>query len=191
MCRDTLDSRTRGHWRPLPHFGAQGRVQSNNVTLDEMECGGKVGFALPDLVIYAHCHSIIHSVTSSYTVGFALPDLVIYAQCHSIIHSVTSSYTVGFALPDLVIYASVTSSYIVSHHHTQLASRSQTLSYTHSVTSSYIVSHHHTQLASRSQTLSFSCDAPATRYLGWPASSSSRSKGTTYLDEITVSHHHT
>ena len=165
MCRDTLDSRTRGHWRPLPHFGAQGRVQSNNVTLDEMECGGKVGFALPDLVIYAHCHSIIHSVTSSYTVGFALPDLVIYAQCHSIIHSVTSSYTVGFALPDLVIYASVTSSYIVSHHHTQLASRSQTLS--------------------------FSCDAPATRYLGWPASSSSRSKGTTYLDEITVSHHHT
>jgi len=174
VCRDTLDSRTRGHWRPLPHFGAQGRVQSNNVTLDEMECGGKVGFALPDLVIYAHCHSIIHSVTSS--------------------------YTVGFALPDLVIYASVTSSYIVSHHHTQLASRSQTLSFScdapdlviyASVTSSYIVSHHHTQLASRSQTLSFSCDAPATRYLGWPASSSSRSKGTTYLDEITVSHHHT
>jgi hypothetical protein len=163
VCRDTLDSRTRGHWRPLPHFGAQGRVQSNNVTLDEMECGGKVGFALPDLVIYAHCHSIIHSVTSSYTVGFALPDLVIYAQCHIIIHSVTSSYTVGFALPDLVIFLRRTSDKIpwvaslvllaVEGHHIPRRD--------HSVTSSYIVSHHHTQLASTQHTWTRSPAAPA------------------------------
>ena len=61
------------------------------------------------IYIYTHTHTYIHYVHTSF----------VLISCKHFIHSVTSSYT-------------------VSHHHTQCHI------IIHSVTSSYTVSHHHT-----------------------------------------------